>query len=156
MAVKKVNSDMNVTTFLRQEISYVVDRVVRSRSACNACGYRFSKSDLRIKTTFLRHMHPNIIPCQISLCIKTQCIENAQKGKFPWVRKVDMSLISFSKSSNFVELWEYPAILKKFRCLKLGLNGYSRTKHKNGFLWRFGSVCSVQFSFHKIFYRFLG
>jgi len=75
----KVRADLSWPIMVQENYPYYVDKGLSSKATCRACGYQFTKVELRIRTTLLRKMPSSIRPFPINMCMNLQCITNGAK-----------------------------------------------------------------------------
>jgi len=71
--------DLTWSVMCQESYPYYVDKGLSSKATCRACGYQFTKVELRIRTTLLRKMPSSIRPFPINMCMNLQCVVNGAK-----------------------------------------------------------------------------
>jgi len=80
--VTKVRSDLTWSSLCREYFPYYIGQGKSSKALCRCCGYQFTKSEYRIRTTLLRKMASGSIrPCPINICMNRQCTQMQSVGK---------------------------------------------------------------------------
>lgn len=67
--LKKIHSDITWSSLCSDAFPYYIAPGVSSIANCRTCGFKFTKDELRIRTTLLRKMQSSIRPCQINFCL---------------------------------------------------------------------------------------
>jgi len=75
----RTRPDLSWPVLCQETYPYYVDKGLSSKATCRACGYQFTKIELRIRTTLLRKMPSSIRPFPINMCMNLQCVVNGAK-----------------------------------------------------------------------------
>ncbi len=131
----EVRKDLTWAHLCQSAHPYYIAHGLSSKAGCRSCGYPFSKSELRIKTTILRKLPGSIRPCPTNVCTNLQCIKAlTRRGRTAYqVLKDDVPDMR-SKCHHLKEKFEFLVILQE-ECQILTWNGCMRVNGADAMLY---------------------